>query len=81
MSQEPLPAQGPVDVNVRHRPPVADRYAEAVTLPNGELENFTIRVEGERFHCSCGCNVFHKPDKKYQELYECNGCEARYEGA
>ncbi len=74
-------AQGPVDVNVRHRPPVADRYAEPVRNADGSIENFMPRVGGKAFRCECGCNVFHKPDRKHPEIYECNGCEARYEGA
>lgn len=40
----------------------------------GKLENFILKVAGERFRCSCGCNVFHKPDSTRQELYECNAC-------
>ena len=73
-------AQGPDGVNARPRPPVTDKYAEAVKLPDGSVENFMPRVAGKSFQCDCGCNVFHKPDRKYPQLYECNGCEARYDG-
>lgn len=60
------------------RPPVADRYAKAVTLPDGSIENFLLKVVGKQFRCDCGSNVFHKPDRKYPEIYECNGCGSRY---
>ncbi len=56
-----------------------DRYANAVRLPSGDIENFTVRVGGKLFRCSCGCNVFHKPDQRFPGLYECNACEARFE--
>lgn len=62
------------------RPPVADRYAEAVRLPDGSIENFTIRINGRLFKCNCGCNVFHKPDRKHLNIYECNACKTRFEG-
>jgi len=58
---------------------VADKYADAVTNADGSLENFMPRVGGKSFRCECGCNLFHKPDKMHQEIYECNGCGARYE--
>ena len=61
------------------RLPVQDRYAEAVTHDDGTLHNFTIRVDGTRHRCACGCNVFHKPDRKNLGLYQCNGCDARLE--
>lgn len=61
--------------------PVADRYAKAVKLPDGSLENFMLRIGGKPYRCECGCNVFHKPDNKRLDLYECNGCEQRFEAA
>lgn len=72
-------AQGPVECRVS-RPPVADKYVVAVKLPDGSVENFTLKVGGKSFRCQCGGNVFHKPDRKHLELYECNACEVRYEG-
>ncbi len=50
-------------------------------MKNGTIENFMPRIGGEAFRCGCGANVFHKPDDTRLELYECNGCEAWYEGA
>lgn len=61
------------------RIPAADRYAQAVVNTDGTLHNFLLRVDGNPYRCKCGCNVFHKPDRKYLDLYECNGCEQRFE--
>jgi hypothetical protein len=36
-------------------------------------------VNGQRFRCNCGGNVFHKPDACRPEIYECNGCGEWYE--
>lgn len=36
-----------------------------------EILNFTLKVAGKPFRCSCGCNVFHKPEKENPEKYEC----------
>ena len=77
MNKETPMAQGPVDVNVR--PSVADRYAQPVTLADGSIQNFMLRINGKPYRCDCGCNVFHKPDRRYLDLYECNGCEQRFE--
>lgn len=63
------------------RLPVQDLYAEAVKNDDGSLRNYFARVSGSSFRCDCGCNVFHKPDKKDLELYRCNGCDADYRGA
>jgi hypothetical protein len=35
-----------------------------------------LKINGKRFYCSCGCNVFTKYDK---EKYRCNSCETCYE--
>ena len=48
-------------------------------LKDGELEQSTIRINGSLFRCSCGCNVFHKPDDTLLELYKCNACGVEYE--
>lgn len=69
----------PVDQRVR--PPVADRYAQAVRHSDGSLHNFTLKIRGKPYRCPCRCNVFHKPDRKYLDLYECNGCGSRFEAA
>lgn len=57
------------------RPPVADRHSQAV------LHNFILKVGGKSYRCDCGCNVFHKPDRKRLDLYQCNACEQRFEAA
>jgi len=57
------------------RPPVADRYAIPVTNPDGSLKNFFLHVGEKSYRCDCGCNVFHKPDKKWLTLFKCNGCD------
>ena len=51
-----------------------------VTLADGSLHNFTVKVGGKPFRCSCGCNVFHKPDETRQHIYQCNACESWYSG-
>lgn len=50
-----------------------------VTTKGGTVENFTPRINGKIFRCSCGCNVFSKPNDQNLDLYECNGCGALYE--
>lgn len=60
---------------------IGEKVEEPVLNEDGSLENFTVGIGGKLFRCSCGCNVFHKPDKTKLELYGCNGCDARYEGA
>lgn len=39
-----------------------------------------VRIDGKSFRCQCGCNVFHHPDPKQPNLYECNACEERFRG-
>ena len=53
---------------------------EPVRLPSGKIENFIVKTEGKSFRCTCGCNVFHKPDKERPNRYECNACGILYEG-
>ncbi|ENA37461.1 hypothetical protein HMPREF1487_04379 [Pseudomonas sp. HPB0071] len=53
------------------RKPVLDKH--------GKLENFTIRIAGERFRCDCRCNVFNKPDDRDLNLYQCNSCRTEYQ--
>ena len=52
-----------------------------VRCKDGTVENFMPRIAGKPFRCDCKCNVFHKPDATKPELYECNCCGHRYEGA
>lgn len=56
-----------------------DEFKNAVKHEDGSLHNFTPRIDGKMFRCSCGCNVFHKPNKKDLDLYKCNGCGTLYE--
>ena len=37
-----------------------------------------IKGQTGSFHCSCGCNVFHK--FKESKKYKCNGCDEIYIG-
>lgn len=36
-----------------------------------------LTVAGERFWCTCGCNVFRGEG---QQVYTCNGCLTQYQG-
>lgn len=51
---------------------------EPVRDERGNLENFLIKVAGLPFKCTCGCNVFHKPDSNDLDLYQCNACETKF---
>lgn len=51
-----------------------------VRSEDGKVENFMPKVNGKFFRCSCGCNVFHKPDETRPYLFECNSCETWYSG-
>ncbi len=48
------------------------------TNPDGTLHQSTLKVAGERFRCSCGCNVFHQPNDKDLSRYACNACGAEW---
>ena len=57
-------------------------FPEPVRLPDGKVESFLVRVNGESFSCTgCGCNVFHKPDKRNLDMYKCNSCGTIYAGS
>jgi hypothetical protein len=56
-----------------------DKHKNSVKDEDGSLYNFTPRINGTMFRCSCGCNVFHKPNKEDLDLYKCNGCGTLYE--
>jgi hypothetical protein len=60
---------------------VRDEKSQPVINDDGTLRNFMLRVGGKPYRCECGCNVFHKPDQKKVDLYECNACETRFEAA
>lgn len=49
-------------------------------MKDGKLENFMVKVKGQTFRCSCGSNVFHKPDDRDLNLYRCNGCSVEISG-
>lgn len=38
-----------------------------------------VMINGKSFHCRCGCNVFHHPDLRSPNLFECNDCYELYE--
>ena len=57
-----------------------EESTEPVRNPDGSLENFMISINGKNFACSCGCNVFHKPDNTRLEIYKCNSCGHEYSG-
>lgn len=52
---------------------------EPVKHEDGSLHEFTLKIAGEPYRCDCWCNVFHKPDRARLNVYECNGCGARFE--
>lgn len=53
--------------------------ADPIRNADGSLHQSMLKVGGQRFRCACGCNVFHQPDDRRPDLYQCNGCDARYE--
>lgn len=53
--------------------------SQAVLDENRDIKTFTLKVEGEQFHCRCGANCFHKPDRESLEIYRCNSCYTTYE--
>lgn len=50
-----------------------------VCTPDGKIENFVLKIKGTAFRCTCGCNVFHKPDLTRLERYKCNACDFEFE--
>ncbi len=48
-------------------------------MKDGEVEQFTIRINGKHFYCECKCNVFHKPDDTKDSVYKCNSCGMEYD--
>ena len=56
-----------------------DKVPQPVRTADGRIENFTVRIAGKSYRCTCGANVFHKPDRTEPELYECNGCGQQFE--
>jgi hypothetical protein len=47
----------------------------AITTAKIVKQNIIVRVEGKRFFCKCGCNVFHE----YEDgSIGCNACETVY---
>jgi hypothetical protein len=49
-----------------------------VRTPDGKIHEFILNVDGKRFFCPCNCNVFHKPDDRDLELYQCNCCGTQF---
>lgn len=54
--------------------------SEKPVMKDGKVENFMPKINGHHFVCNCGCNVFHKPDDKRLNIYECNACGTWYQG-
>jgi hypothetical protein len=51
-------------------------YSYRPTTEEGEGHDAMVKVDGKRFRCECGCNVF----KQRGEKYTCNSCGAKYVG-
>ena len=45
---------------------------------DGSLQEFLLTMDGKRFRCDCGCNVFHK-FKGEPDTFYCNCCPLGYE--
>lgn len=52
--------------------------SKAVLDEDGEVETFMLTVEGVDFHCRCGANCFHKPNRENVAIYRCNSCGLTY---
>lgn len=46
----------------------------------GSQRENSFRCTGPVDGGGCGCNVFHKPDPKQPDLYECNSCGTWWRG-
>lgn len=58
-----------------------DKVPEPLLNPEGRLKQTTIKIDGKSFRCvTCGCNVFHHPDKDRLHVYECNSCGEHFIG-
>lgn len=55
-----------------------DKFKNAVRTEDGKVESFILKVGGKPFHCRCGANCFHKPNKDDLGLYACNSCDTWY---
>ena len=55
-----------------------ERKPQPALNPDGSIQCFMPRVGGKGFKCSCGCNVFHKPDDTKPDIFACNSCPAVY---
>lgn len=58
---------------------ITEDFKNAVKNDDGTLANFTLNLDGKKYRCVCGCNVFHKPDKEKPEIYRCNSCGYTFE--
>ncbi len=47
---------------------------------NQPTDYVMVRIDGKTFRCTCGCNVFRKPDPTDAKLFVCNSCGARFRG-
>lgn len=44
---------------------------------HNENPNILLKVDGQKFRCQCGCNVFHHIDD--DEIFVCNSCDSEYD--
>lgn len=54
--------------------------APAPAVETEEPKDITIHINGEMFHCDCGCNVF-RPFLGVPDAYICNSCGAAFRGS
>lgn len=52
--------------------------SKAVLDEDGDVKTIVLKVAGKSFHCRCGANCFHHPDKENLDLYTCNSCGTSY---
>lgn len=71
------PGAGKHVVFWRRRAAIAS-MGEPVRHDDGALKQTMLKVNGKRFRCECGCNVFHQPDAEVPDRYACNGCDLWY---
>lgn len=43
---------------------------------HNENPNILLTVNGKKFRCQCGCNVFHHIDD--DAVFICNSCDSEY---
>lgn len=69
--------------NVLHeRGPMAEAGfdSDKINAVLGVIDNATSGLDALDARCTCGCNVFRKPDPTDAKLFVCNSCGARWRG-